>query len=58
MEEIDKSEVQAVLIKIPEIKRKEISRSIIQQLSGKGLTYRQAEMLLEYTKDLLKDTKF
>lgn len=58
MEEIDKSEVQAVLIKIPEIKRKEISHSIIQQLSGKGLTYRQAEMLLEYTKDLLKDTKF
>lgn len=33
-----------------------IPAAIVEQLKGKGLTVRQAEVLLDYTKDLLKDT--
>lgn len=35
----------------------ELQREICKLLIGKGLSYRQAELLLENTKDLLKDAK-
>lgn len=38
-------------------KVEELQREICKLLIGKGLSYRQAELLLENTKDLLKDAK-
>lgn len=35
----------------------DLQREICKLLIGKGLSYRQAELLLESTKDLLKDAK-
>lgn len=47
-----------VLNGIPEAKLGEILTSLMRALKEKGLTYRQAEIILEYTKDLLRDQKF
>lgn len=46
-----------VLKTIPSDQLREISRELCNQLINKGLSFGQAEALLEYAKDLLKGAK-
>lgn len=46
-----------VLETVPSEQLKEIPNALCNQLINKGLSFRQAEALLEYAKDLLKGAK-
>ena len=36
---------------------RDVTNAVCQQLIGKGLSFRQAEAVLDYAKDLLKNAK-
>ncbi len=50
-------EIEKVLERVDQKLLRTIPDELAKCLTGKGLTFRQAEAMLDYTKDLLKNVK-
>ena len=57
MEAIQLKRFPEVLREIPADKREHIAKALCSELIGKGLSFGQAEALLDYAKTLLKNAK-